>query len=244
MCRNRPGVRCSDHSLKNLSAVLVKGKSVDETITSLKQQIEISESNGEPTKGLKTQLTKAEAKAEALKLQEEEVTLEYNATPRGQKDLEDQINDPANTDARREQLEIDKAVALARRQWQQTIMSRLKKAQKDGGMAKAIFLAQQDMVGSEAKIQDIAQKILNKETERDELDAFSKSPKGRHPSSFMKTMAAVNRLNKVIYTLRKQKLLMALITNDLDKYIKSSSRRLGKNLFMGGVKAGTKILIH
>jgi DNA-binding PadR family transcriptional regulator len=244
MCRPAPGPRCSDHSLTKLSTAISKADWVKGRLSELDEEYKTLKPESRSAGKNRRIYNLTKERAERLEENRDKAVIEYNATPAGQRDLDERLQAPELTEEEKYRLEVDKAVAQARREWQANTMAVLKKAQAEGGVIKAIFLAQTELDSKNAKIELLTQQILNKTHEYDDLKNFAKSPQGKVRTRASQTAFAIGKIHRRIYKIRSNRLLMALIRDDLDRYIARKAFNLGKKTFMGGTKAAVHGATH
>lgn len=242
MCRLAPGPRCSDHSLSRLSAALTKTQWVEARIAELEEEYKTLKPDSRSAGKNRRILALTQVRAEKIKEAQEKAIIEYNATPAGQADLQARLDDPNLVEEEKWRLELDAAVAKARRQWQSQTMAALRKAEKTSGLGAAIFLAQSELASREEKVKQLTYEILTRTKKQEELEDYSRTPKGRHPSNAPKIRSLIKHGRTALYVVRNNQLLMALITNDLEGYIKRKKKKLHKAMVMGPVHLVAKLI--
>jgi len=246
MCRNRPGPRCTDHSLQSMNRASSKLARIKEEAMKLIERFNTAKPGSKTAENLKARIeAKQDERRQAARKFEEE-KLDYQATPGGQEELRAKISDEETDPEEAERLKVDLAAAEARRQWQNDMNKKICRAIQEGGVISAVLMVETERHLQHERLAEIQAKLIEAQKEKEHNEKEYKTPLGRQPSNAMRLRRNINRAQKTIYFFRKQELLISLMRGDLDSYLKRQMKRKTTNMsrkaFMGGVNVATKLI--
>jgi hypothetical protein len=225
MCRERPGPRCSDHPAKKLER---NSHWESRTISELKEVNE--ELSTTITNKRRSALTAKRRKLEdkLVYLTEEKalLQLEYDATPRGRKELEEKLRNEQNEEVK-ELIAVDLQVGKQRRKWQLAKSKEFHQTEfgSEDGPERVIEKAKKERALAQKKADDFNAKKKIAQEKLNQAKALAPSDKRKQ---------LIRNISKTIYMISAVHSFYQLIMEDMDTYISKRSNNIVKKLAVQG----------
>ena len=240
MCRERPGPRCSDHSRAEVARLGTKLAVIKGKIEAAETELEQATKDGRATARIKKRLEVLKVREAEQKVEKGKADVLYDSTPKGQEELNKKLAQPNLPDQERLEIDEEKLMAQALRKWQLDCVKALRQAKAKGGIVNAITLAQLQLNNREQEVSRIHQELIKAAGAQ---ESYEKNMRGLPPSSneYLRYAKKVQKAKRFVRGLKRYQFALAIMTGDLEGYIKRNSKRLTNkattNLFKGAIRS-------
>lgn len=243
MCKNRPGPRCSDHSRDELERLGTKYAVYLDRLKAAEAELAHAIDNGLAIKRITARVERFKELAQHAGEKAEKAEISYHSTPAGQRSLQERIDSDATDEDEKLFLQEEKLMTAALRKWQNQVYRELRDVTKKHGAAEALMRAQVHINNRQEELLQVREEMLR-------AQEAAKNPPPTPPASssasimktYQQTMASYRKARRFLRSLKRYQFVIALMTDDLDNYIKRNGKKMGEKAFMGAMKLAVRPL--